>query len=121
MTTSALTKFLSIFSSTSIAIVAVMSSAKADIFDANVYCRVTGIRTGQLALRHDSTKTAFAGLSNGDRVQAIGGSPGKGNTWYSIKILQGSNPKFNGKEGVVNAKYLTCDWYDFDGKFIRRE
>lgn len=117
MTTSILRKFLPVFSLASIALVAVMSPAKADIFDANVYCRVTGIRTGQLALRHDSTKTAFAGLSNGDRVQAIGGSPG----WYSIKVLQGSNPKVNGKEGVVNAKYLTCDWYDFDGKFIRRE
>jgi hypothetical protein len=121
MTTSALTKFLSIFSSASIAIVAVMSSAKADIFDANVYCRVTGIRTGQLALRYEPTGTAFAGLDNGDKVQAIGGNPGKGITWYSIKVLQSSNPKVNGKEGVVNAKYLTCDWYDFDGKFIRRD
>ena len=121
MTKSILRKFLPVFLLASIAIVAVMSPAKADIFDANVYCRVTGIRTGQLALRYEPTGTAFAGLSNGDRVQAIGGSPGKGITWYSIKVLQGSNPKVNGKEGVVNAKSLTCDWYDFDGKFIRRD
>jgi hypothetical protein len=121
MTTLALNKFLSIFSLASIALVAVMSPAKADLFDANVYCRVTRIHTGQLALRYEPTGTAFAGLSNGDRVQAIGGSPGKGITWYIIKVLQGSNPKINGKEGVVNAKYLICDWYDFDGKFIRRE
>jgi hypothetical protein len=117
MTISALHKLVSVFSLTSITIVSIVSPAKADIFDANVYCRVVGIRTGQLALRHESNGTAFAGLSNGDRVQALGGSPG----WYSIKVLQGSNPKSNGKEGVVNAKYLTCDWYDFDGKFIRRD
>ena len=121
MTISALHKLVSVFSLTSIAIVSIVSPAKADIFDANVYCRVTGIRTGQLALRHESNGTAFAGLSNGDRVQAFGGSPVKGLIWYSIKVLQGSNPKINGKEGVVNAKYLTCDWYGFDGKFIRRD
>lgn len=121
MTTSALNKLLSVFSLASVAIVAIVSPANADIFDANVYCRVMGIRTGQLALRHEPNGAAFAGLSNGDRVQALGGSPVQGLIWYDIKVLQGSNPKLNGKEGVVNAKYLTCDWYGFDGKFIRRD
>lgn len=121
MITSALNKLLSVFSLASILMVSLVSSAKADIFDANVYCRVIGIRTGQLAPRHEPNGAAFAGLSNGDRVQALGGSPIKGLIWYSVKVLQGSNPKLNGKEGVVNAKYLTCDWYGFDGKFIRRD
>ena len=95
--------------------------ASADLFDANVYCRVTGIRTGQLALRREGNRTAFAGLNNGDKVQAVGGSSENKVFWYSVKVLQGRTTENNGKEGVVNSKYLTCDWYSFDGEFIRRD
>ena len=101
--------------------VSIVPPASADIFDANVYCRVTGIRTGQLALRKEGTRTAFAGLNNGDKVQAIGGSPDNKVIWYYVKVLQGGSSGINGKEGVVNSKYLTCDWYSFDGEFIRRD
>ena len=107
-----------------VASVSIVLPASADIFDANVYCRVTGIRTGQLALRKEETRTAFAGLNNGDKVQAVGGSSdNKVNKviWYYVKVLQGGNSGINGKEGVVNSKYLTCDWYSLDGAFIRRD
>jgi hypothetical protein len=113
-------KFLTL-SMAAVATVAIISPARADIYDANVYCQVVGIRTGQLALRHQENGAAFAGLNNGDRVQAIGGSYIQGLSWYTVKVMKGSNSRLNGKEGVVNAKYLTCDWYSFEGKFIRRD
>lgn len=112
---------LTLFSLSLIAFLA-PPSAKADIFDALVYCRVTGIRTGQLALRHQPNGAAHAGLDNGNLVQAFGGSiTDDGKVWYEVTVLEGPNSQVEGKEGVVNADYLACEWYDFDGNLIRRD
>lgn len=102
--------------------VSVTLPARADIYDANVYCRVAKIRTGQLALRRDDkSKAAFAGLNNGDRVKAVAGIYEDGIIWDSVRVIKSSNLRLQGKEGIVNAGYLSCDWYSFDGKFIRHE
>ena len=76
-------------------------------------CRVTGIRTGQLALRPDPDGKPFAGLNNGNIVEALIGT-GKfvrlnGVVWYYVKVVQGPNSQVNGREGWVNSDYLNCD------------
>ncbi|MDX1919539.1 MAG: hypothetical protein SFU25_02260 [Candidatus Caenarcaniphilales bacterium] len=117
----------------SIAILAIFSSylsinqARADIFDAKVICKVEGIKKGKLALRKDDHQMKpFAYLSNGDVVQAYGGSvdynyPKVNKSWYGIKVQQSSNPLLKGKEGIVNSAYLKCKWYDQTGKLIRED
>ncbi len=117
---------LSALTVASLATLSFALKAKADIFDAKVYCQVEGIRTGQLALRSQPNGEPFAGLNNGNTVQAFGGTPfvnerGVSSVWYEVKVLQGPNPRVNGRRGVVNADYLTCDWYDLNGNFIRRD
>ncbi|MGC1247137.1 MAG: hypothetical protein WA865_13070 [Spirulinaceae cyanobacterium] len=106
----------------SLGILTFTPQAKADIFDANVYCEVKDIITGQLALRYETTLQPHAGLDNGNIVQAYGGSIGEnGIIWYYVNVLQGPNYRVDGKEGVVNAKYLLCDWYDFEGNYLFTE
>lgn len=98
--------------------------ARADLFDADVYCRVAKIRTGQLALRRDDrSKTAFAGLNNGDKVQATHGAfDSKTSTfWYVVRILKASNSSLDGQEGLVNSRFLTCDWHGWSGNFQHDE
>jgi hypothetical protein len=121
-----MTKLLSALAVASLTTLSIALKAKADIFDAKVYCQVEGIRRGQLALRHQPNGEPFAGLNNGNTVQAFGGTPfvnerGVSSVWYEVKVLQGPNSRVNGKKGVVNADYLTCDWYNLNGEFIRRE
>ncbi|MFL9458990.1 SH3 domain-containing protein [Tolypothrix bouteillei VB521301_2] len=109
-----------------IATQAIIFQAKADIYDAIVYCQVEGIRTGQLALRNEPNGKPFAGLNNGNQVQATAGtlSPdrnGSNSTWEYVKVLQGPNRQVNGRQGWVNSDYLSCNWYDENGTFIRHE
>lgn len=97
-------------------------AAHADIFDAIVICQVTGIRQGQLAVRPAPNGQPFAGLDNGNIVRAFGGTLSQdGTPWYEIKVLQGPNPRVEGRQGFVNAQYLRCRWYDEEGTLIRED
>ena len=105
-------------------LLSVTDPVRADIFDANVFCEVAKIRTGQLAIRHDSRrKVAFGGLNNGDEVQATGGGLDDKTPiiWYYVKVLKSGNSDLIGREGVVNSRFLTCDWYGWDGFFKHEE
>lgn len=98
------------------------SPAHADIYDATVICTVKGIKTGQLALRHEPNGKAFAGLNNGNVVRAMAGVLSENGTpWEFVRVQKGPNPQVNGREGYVNGNYLTCKWYDENGNFIRQD
>ncbi|MDY6785906.1 MAG: hypothetical protein SW833_25715 [Cyanobacteriota bacterium] len=98
------------------------SSAKAefnDFFDYLVYCRVTGVETGQLASLDQADSVADVGLGNGTLLQALGALIDEdGKSWYSVDVLAGPNPEVKGKQGLIDPEYLTCETYDMDGNFI---
>jgi len=70
-----------------------------------VYCDVTNLRSGQLALRYTPGGKVKAGLDNGNTVQFLsrGDSP-----WVYVRVLDGPNASVNGLEGWVNSNYLSC-------------
>lgn len=113
-------KFLAVLvcSTTTIGLFQVPSQA--DIYDAIVICEVTGLRSGQLALRHEPHGEPFAGLNNGNVVRAYGGTIAPDNSiWDYVKVLDRPNPQVEGYEGYVNSDYLYCRWYTEDGTLIR--
>ncbi|MDF5719936.1 MAG: SH3 domain-containing protein [Rhizonema sp. PD37] len=67
-------------------------------------CSVTGIQTGQLALRFTPDGKSRAGLDNGNVVQPIKSQ----GIWSYVRVLGGPNNNINGLEGWVNANYLSC-------------
>ncbi len=69
-----------------------------------VYCIVTNIRRGQLALRKAPNGESIAGLNNDNVVRFIRGDM----PWYYVRVTQGPNSRVNGLEGWVNANYLEC-------------
>lgn len=96
--------------------------ARADIYDATVICTVRGLQSGQLALRPEPNGEPFAGLDNGNVVQAFFGTlDGQGRTWSEVVVLEGPNSRVEGRRGWVNDRYLACDWYDEAGNLIRRD
>jgi len=70
-----------------------------------VYCDVTNLRSGQLALRYTPGGKVRAGLNNGNTVLFLnqGDSP-----WVYVRVLNGPNASINGLEGWVNSNYLSC-------------
>ncbi|OKH33801.1 hypothetical protein NIES2119_22085 [[Phormidium ambiguum] IAM M-71] len=96
--------------------------ARADIYDATVICRVRGLQQGQLALRPQPNGRPFAGLNNGNTVQAFAGTIDENNViWDEVKVIKGPNSQLTGRVGYVNSKYLSCKWYDEQGNFIRED
>ncbi|MDB9312092.1 hypothetical protein PN462_03185 [Spirulina sp. CS-785/01] len=76
-------------------------------------CRVSGLQQGRLAVRPEPGGEPFAGLDNGNIVEAMIGT-GKfihhnNILWYYVRVVQGPNSQVNGREGWVNADYLTCE------------
>ncbi|NJL64489.1 MAG: hypothetical protein HC903_25030 [Methylacidiphilales bacterium] len=67
-------------------------------------CTVTGIETGQLALRFKPNGKSRAGLDNGNEVRPI---RWQGN-WAYVQVLYGPNSRINGLKGWVNSNYLYC-------------
>ena len=68
------------------------------------YCSVTGIQTGQLALRLSPNGKSKAGLNNGNTVLPI---RTQGN-WSYVRVISGPNNRVNGLEGWVNSNYIAC-------------
>ncbi|MBD2205429.1 SH3 domain-containing protein [Calothrix sp. FACHB-1219] len=70
-----------------------------------VFCNVTNIQTGQLALRFSPNGKSRAGLNNGNTIQFLRRGNGP---WVYVRVMQGPNLAVNGLEGWVNANYLSC-------------
>jgi len=109
-----LSLFTSLASFATLSIFAIAKPVKAEIFNAFPYCIVQGIESGQLALRHRPQGKAHAGLNNGNKVIAFGGTvgsdPNDQRSWMSVKVVDGPNPRVEGKQGVVDDSYLNCNW-----------
>ena len=98
------------------------NQAHADIYDATVICTVRGLQRGQLALRPQPNGKPFAGLNNGNIVQAVAGTLDENNVILDeVKVIKGPNSQVTGRVGVVNSKYLSCKWYDEQGNLIRAD
>ena len=71
---------------------------------AQVSCSVTGIQTGQLALRFSPNGSSRAGLNNGNVVTLLqrGSSP-----WVYVRV--DGNSRITGLKGWVNGDYLACE------------
>jgi hypothetical protein len=96
--------------------------ARADIYDATCICTVRGLQRGQLALRPQPNGKPFAGLNNGDVVQAFAGTIDENNmVWDEVKVINGPNSQVEGRVGYVNSNYLSCKWYDDQGNLIRED
>ncbi|BAZ41652.1 hypothetical protein NIES4101_76190 [Calothrix sp. NIES-4101] len=67
-------------------------------------CTVTGIQTGQLALRFSPNGKSRAGLNNGNQVVPI---QARGN-WFYVRVISGPNNRVTGLKGWVNSNYLYC-------------
>lgn len=76
--------------------------AKQDPF---LRCRVVGIRTGQLALRHTAGGASRAGLNNGNIVDVYQ----QEGVWFYVQVVSGPNRRVTGLWGWVNGNYLTCN------------
>lgn len=115
-------KFFAILACTTATLGLFQFPGQADIYDAIVICEVTGLRSGQLALRHEPNGQPFAGLNNGNVVQAYGGEIAPdGSIWDYVRVIDGPNAQVEGYEGYVNSNYLYCRWYDEDGNLIRED
>lgn len=85
------------------------NQARADIYDATVICTVRGLQQGQVALRPQPNGRPFAGLNNGNVVQAFTGTlDDNGGIWDEVKVIKGPNSQVTGRVGYVNSKYLSC-------------
>lgn len=71
-----------------------------------VYCLVTDIRIGQLALRKAPRGETITGLDNNNVVSFVRGKM----PWYYVRVVEGTNSRLNGLQGWVNANYLECAW-----------
>jgi hypothetical protein len=71
---------------------------------AQVSCSVTGIQTGQLALRYSPNGRSRAGLDNGNIVTLLqqGSNP-----WVYVQVNY-ADSGVTGLKGWVNGNYLTC-------------
>ncbi|MBD2637245.1 SH3 domain-containing protein [Limnothrix sp. FACHB-881] len=68
-------------------------------------CRVVGIRTGQLALRHTPGGASRAGLNNGNIVDVYE----QQGIWDYVQVVSGPNRRVTGLWGWVNTNYLACN------------
>ncbi|MBD2045497.1 hypothetical protein H6F78_07780 [Coleofasciculus sp. FACHB-64] len=98
------------------------NQARADFYDATAICTVRGLQQGQLALRPQPNGRPFAGLNNGNIVQALSGTVDEnGGVWDEVKVIKGPNSQVTERVGYVNSKYLSCKWYDEQGNLIRED
>ncbi|MBW4577404.1 MAG: SH3 domain-containing protein [Aphanothece sp. CMT-3BRIN-NPC111] len=71
----------------------------------HAFCNVSGIQTGQLALRFTPNGKSKAGLDNGNTVELLHEDSG---VWSYVRVVDGPNSAVNDLEGWVNANYLSC-------------
>lgn len=116
------TSTLSLLVLTGLGITFFSPQAHADIYDATVICTVRGLQRGQLALRPKPNGRPFAGLDNGNVVQAFAGTLDEnGDIWDEVKVINGPNSQVEGRVGYVNSRYLSCKWYDEQGNLVRED
>ncbi|MBD2773869.1 SH3 domain-containing protein [Iningainema tapete] len=69
-----------------------------------IECNVTGIQTGQLAVRISPGGKSRAGLNNGNQVRVIREQA----NWAYVEVERGPNSQVTGLQGWVNSNYLRC-------------
>jgi hypothetical protein len=75
-------------------------------------CEVTGLKSGQLALRTTTGGKATAGLDNGNNITLlkpdIVSLQGRPTPWVKVRITNSPNKKILGREGWINSQYILC-------------
>ncbi|ODG97091.1 hypothetical protein A4S05_15135 [Nostoc sp. KVJ20] len=75
-------------------------------------CEVTGLQSGQLALRTTPGGKSTAGLENGNNITLlkpdIVSLQGRPTPWVNVRVTNSSNNRIVGREGWINSQYIDC-------------
>jgi hypothetical protein len=75
-------------------------------------CEVTGLQSGQLALRTTPGGKSTAGLENGNNIillkPDIVSLQGRPTPWVNVRVTNSSNNRIVGREGWINSQYIDC-------------
>ncbi|MEA5602620.1 hypothetical protein [Nostoc sp. UHCC 0252] len=75
-------------------------------------CQVTGLKSGQLALRATAGGQSTAGLNNGNNVTLlqphIVSLQDPPTPWVNVRVTNTSNTRVVGREGWISSQYIDC-------------
>ncbi|MFN6464604.1 MAG: hypothetical protein RMZ41_022690 [Nostoc sp. DedVER02] len=75
-------------------------------------CEVTGLKSGQLALRATPGGKSTAGLDNGNNITLlkpdIVSLQGRPTPWVNVRVTNSLNKRIVGREGWINSEYIDC-------------
>jgi|GEM_PF-2777204 RNase P/RNase MRP subunit p29 len=75
-------------------------------------CEVTGVRSGQLALRATPGGKSKAGLDNANNVDLLKSNINTAQpstiSWIYVRVTNTSNRKIQGMEGWINSDFVIC-------------
>jgi hypothetical protein len=75
-------------------------------------CEVTGLQSGQLALRATAGGKTTAALDNGNNITLlkpdIVSLQGRPTPWVNVRVTNSPNKKIVGREGWINSQYILC-------------
>ncbi|BDI15357.1 hypothetical protein ANSO36C_11590 [Nostoc cf. commune SO-36] len=75
-------------------------------------CQVTGLKSGQLALRITAGGKSTAGLDNGNNVTLlqphIVSLQDPPTPWVNVRVTNTSNTRVMGREGWISSQYIDC-------------
>ncbi|MBN3923850.1 hypothetical protein [Nostoc sp. NMS4] len=75
-------------------------------------CEVTGLQSGQLALRATAGGKPTAGLDNGNNITLLKPDvvslQGRPTPWVNVRVTNSSNNRIVGREGWINSQYIDC-------------
>jgi hypothetical protein len=75
-------------------------------------CEVTGLKSGQLALRTTAGGKPQAGLDNGNNITLLKPDvvslQGRSTPWVNVRVTNSSNKRILGREGRINSEYIDC-------------
>ncbi|MEH1864923.1 MAG: hypothetical protein V7K69_07920 [Nostoc sp.] len=75
-------------------------------------CEITGLQSGQLALRTTPGGKSTAGLDNGNNIillkPDIVSLQGRPTPWVKVRVTNSPNNRILGREGWINSQYIDC-------------
>ncbi|MDM9581778.1 MULTISPECIES: hypothetical protein [unclassified Nostoc] len=75
-------------------------------------CEVTGLQSGQLALRATAGGKSTTGLDNGNNITLlkpdIVSLQGRPTPWVEVRVTNSPNNRILGREGWINSEYILC-------------
>ncbi len=75
-------------------------------------CEVTGLQSGQLALRATAGGKPTAGLDNGNNITLlkpdIVSLQSRPTPWVNVRVTNSPNNRIVGREGWINSQYIDC-------------